>query len=38
MISAGHNTPFLRWEFRGRVVHTLFEGRPVFSESNEMAN
>jgi len=38
MISAGHNTPFLGWEFRGRVVHTLFEGRPVFSESNEMAN
>jgi len=36
MLSAGHNTPFLGWEFRGRVIHTLFEGRLVFSESNEL--
>ncbi len=27
MASAGHNTPFDGWEFRGRVTHTLFEGR-----------
>jgi len=35
MVSAGHNTPFLGWELRGRVVYTLFEGRVVFSESDE---
>ena len=35
MLSAGHNTPFLGWEFRGRVTHTLFEGKVVFSTSNE---
>lgn len=27
MTSAGRNTPFDGWEFRGRVTHTLFEGR-----------
>ncbi len=27
MASAGRNTPFDGWEFRGRVTHTLFEGR-----------
>ncbi len=30
MASAGHNSPFIGWEFRGRVTHTLFEGRIVF--------
>ncbi|HEB95104.1 MAG TPA: dihydroorotase [Sedimenticola thiotaurini] len=29
MVSAGHNTPFHGWEFRGQVTHTLFEGRIV---------
>jgi len=33
LVSAGHNTPFIGWEMRGRVTHTLFEGRVVFSES-----
>lgn len=33
LVSAGHNTPFLGWELRGRVTHTLFEGRVVFSET-----
>jgi len=28
--SRGHNTPFLGWEFRGRVTHTLIGGRIVF--------
>jgi dihydroorotase len=27
MISNGRNTPFANWEFRGKVTHTLFEGR-----------
>ncbi len=30
MASAGRNTPFDGWEFRGRVTHTLFEGRITF--------
>jgi dihydroorotase len=29
MASAGRNTPFDGWEFRGRVTHTLFNGRLV---------
>ncbi len=29
MTSAGKNTPFDGWEFRGRVTHTLFNGRIV---------
>ncbi len=30
MRSRGHNTPFLGWRFRGRVVKTLVGGRVVF--------
>jgi len=30
MASRGHNTPFLGWEFRGRVTHTLIGGRMIF--------
>ena len=30
MASAGRNTPFDSWEFRGRVTHTLFEGRITY--------
>jgi dihydroorotase len=29
MTSAGKNTPFDGWEFRGKVSHTLFNGRVV---------
>jgi len=29
--SEGVNSPFLGWEFEGRVTHTLFEGRLVYS-------
>ncbi|HEY5790454.1 MAG TPA: dihydroorotase, partial [Gammaproteobacteria bacterium] len=29
--SSGHNTPFLGWEFRARVTHTLLGGRLVHS-------
>lgn len=30
LVSRGHNTPFLDWELKGRVTHTLFGGVPVF--------
>ncbi len=29
LLSYGHNTPFLGWELKGRVTHTLLEGRLV---------
>ena len=32
LASRGHNTPFMGWEFRGRVTHTLLDGRIVHSE------
>ncbi|MCW8881930.1 MAG: dihydroorotase [Sedimenticola sp.] len=35
--SAGHNTPFIGWEFQGRVTHTLFEGRIVFQPDSSTA-
>jgi dihydroorotase len=28
--SAGKNTPFLHWQFKGRVTHTLLGGRLVY--------
>jgi len=31
MLSAGHNTPFHGWELRGRVTHTVFDGKLVYS-------
>jgi len=31
MRSSGHNTPFLGWEMKGRVIHTLLAGKPVYS-------
>ena len=31
MHSSGKNTPFRHWEFRGKVTHTLFEGRLTWS-------
>ena len=30
LVSRGHNTPFLGWEFRGRVMYTLVGGKIVF--------
>jgi len=30
LVSQGHNTPFLDWELKGRVTHTLLGGVPVF--------
>ena len=35
MTSSGHNTPFDGWEFRGKVTHTLYEGRQVFGDDNQ---
>lgn len=30
MVSSGHNTPFLGWQFTGRVTHTLLQGKLVY--------
>jgi len=30
MISEGKNSPFIGWEFTGRVEQTYFQGRPVY--------
>ncbi len=31
MVSQGHNTPFIGWEFNGRVRQTLVDGKIIFS-------
>ena len=31
MLSTGRNTPFEGWEFKGKVVHTLLNGKVVYS-------
>ena len=31
LVSRGHNTPFLGWQFKGRVTHTLLGGNLVFA-------
>ncbi|MBK8162032.1 MAG: dihydroorotase [Gammaproteobacteria bacterium] len=31
LVSRGHNTPFLDWELKGRVTHTLLAGIPVYA-------
>jgi dihydroorotase len=33
LVSRGHNTPFLGWELKGQVSHTLLAGRVVFERS-----
>jgi len=30
----GHNTPFIGWDFRGRVSYTLLKGEVIFQRSN----
>lgn len=30
LLSRGHNTPFLGWEMKGQVTHTLLSGRIVY--------
>ncbi|WP_457669816.1 dihydroorotase [Thiolapillus sp.] len=32
--SSGKNTPFHHWEFRGKVTHTLFEGRITWNSES----
>lgn len=34
MVSQGHNSPFLGWEFKGRVSHTLLAGRLSYSAAD----
>jgi dihydroorotase len=34
LISAGKNTPFLNWDFKGRVTHTLIGGRIVHEDKH----
>lgn len=34
MVSRGHNTPFLGWEFQGRVTHTIVGGQLVYESAN----
>ncbi len=31
MKSHGHNTPYMNWELKGRVTHTLLAGQVVHS-------
>ncbi|NOY66514.1 MAG: dihydroorotase [Gammaproteobacteria bacterium] len=33
MLSQGHNTPFINWEFKGQVKYTLLNGKTVFKRS-----
>lgn len=33
MLSCGHNTPFINWEFKGQVTHTFLNGQMVFSRN-----
>jgi dihydroorotase len=35
MTSFGKNTPFKGWEFKGRVTHTLYNGKVVFRLNND---
>ena len=35
LLSAGKNTPFSGWEFKGQVVRTWFQGREVFNRDHE---
>ncbi|MDR2876636.1 MAG: dihydroorotase [Chromatiales bacterium] len=35
--SRGHNTPFLGWEMKGEVTHTLLEGRIVYERDEAPA-
>ena len=35
MVSHGHNTPFLDWELKGLVTHTLLGGKLVYDTTDE---
>jgi dihydroorotase len=34
MLSAGHNSPFAGWEFKGKVTHTLLNGKIVYTNQS----
>lgn len=34
LLSRGHNTPFLGWDFRGRVSHTLLAGEIIHQQTD----
>ncbi len=34
LLSRGQNSPFLGWELRGQLTHTLFEGQLVYERGN----
>lgn len=34
MHSLGHNSPFLGWEFKGKVIYTLINGQVVYSKND----
>lgn len=36
MLSQGKNTPFIGWEFSGKVTHTLFEGRLTYQADDTL--
>jgi len=36
MMSSGHNTPFINWEFKGQVMRTLLKGKTVFKRDDEI--
>lgn len=36
MTSRGHNTPFLNWELKGQVRHTIHRGRCVYENTSGM--
>ena len=35
MVSEGHNTPFLDWELKGMVTHTVFAGSIVYRHDHD---
>ena len=38
IVSNGHNTPFLDWELKGMVMHTLFGGKIIHSHDHETSD
>lgn len=38
MVSMGHNSPFMDWELKGLVTHTLLGGNIVFTSDKDVVN
>jgi len=36
--SIGHNSPFLNWEFKGKVTYTLINGKVVYTQTSTKHN